>query len=558
MKTSLRWLLLLLIPIILFSQPSPAGAQAYLFSLDELVADVYINSDGSVSLQYEFAFSNAPGAHPIDFIDVGMPTAGFDTSGIVAEINGKPLSISRAEYQGSGYGFAVVMGAQSIPPGGKGRVLVVIPRIEPWLRPDSKDPNYVSLVFSPTWFGREYVQGTTRMRVSFHLPPGVKPEEPRWHTSPSGFPSEPLTTLDEEGRVTYTWTSAQAYAYQQYLFGASFPANYVPKSAITTSSPLEAIGAIVSSLASCLCPLSFFGFFIGMIALSFVSASRRRLQYLPPKVSIEGMGIKRGLTAVEAAILMEQPLDKVLTMILFGLIKKGAAEVVKQEPLEIRATQPPPVELLDYEKAFLSAFEKTNPRERRDALQQMVIDLVKSVSNKMKGFSRRETIAYYKNIMEKAWKQVEGAETPEVRMDAYDKYMEWTMLDRNYDERTRRVFTGPVYVPTWWHRYDPTFRPATAAGPKPLASPTVSQPTPGGGGISLPTLPGSAFAASMVRGVQNFSSGVIGNLTDFTSKVTSRTNPPPPPSRSHRSGGGGCACACACAGCACACAGGGR
>jgi len=30
----------------------------------------------------------------------------------------------------------------------------------------------------------------------------------------------------------------------------------------------------------------------------------------PPKISIEGHGIKRGLTAVEAAILMEEPLDR--------------------------------------------------------------------------------------------------------------------------------------------------------------------------------------------------------------------------------------------------------
>ena len=55
---------------------------------------------------------------------------------------------------------------------------------------------------------------------------------------------------------------------------------------------------------------------------------KRKLQYLPPKVSIEGHGIKRGLTAVEAAMLLEQPLDKVLTMILFAVVKKGAAEVV--------------------------------------------------------------------------------------------------------------------------------------------------------------------------------------------------------------------------------------
>ncbi|MFN2199290.1 MAG: hypothetical protein ACK2UW_24445, partial [Anaerolineales bacterium] len=72
----------------------------------------------------------------------------------------------------------------------------------------------------------------------------------------------------------------------------------------------------------------------------------------------------------------------------------------------------------------------------------------------------------------------------------------------------------------------------------------------------------SVFAASVVTSIQNFSGNVIGNLTDFTSSVTNKTNPVPKSSGSWSSGGGGggggCACACACAGCACACAGGGR
>jgi hypothetical protein len=144
--------------------------------------------------------------------------------------------------------------------------------------------------------------------------------------------------------------------------------------------------------------------------------------------------------------------------------------------------------------------------------------------------------------------------------------MEWTMLDKDYDDRTRRVFTGPVFMPNWWPRYDPTYRPVpTGGGAHTSGAPTTSSGGPGGGGgISLPSLPGSTFAASVVRGVQNVSSSVMGNVTEFTSAITNRTNPAPPPTKSYsssgRSGGSGCACACACAcaGCACACAGGGR
>jgi hypothetical protein len=176
----------------------------------------------------------------------------------------------------------------------------------------------------------------------------------------------------------------------------------------------------------------------------------------------------------------------------------------------------------------------------------------------MKGFSRRETIAYYRNIMETAWKQVEDADTPEVKAQVYEKNLEWTMLDRDYTDRNRRVFSGPVIVPNWWGRYDPTYSGSfpTSGGSSAPSAPS----TP-----SVPRLPGSDFAASVANGMQSFSQKVIGNVTDFTSRVTNVTNPLPKPSSSGgrsggRSGGSGhsCACACACAGCACACAGGGR
>ena len=219
---------------------------------------------------------------------------------------------------------------------------------------------------------------------------------------------------------------------------------------------------------------------------------------------------------------------------------------------------------------FLEAFDKQGAA-RRKAIQDMVVGLVGIVSSKMKGFSRQETVAYYKEITNRAWKQVEAAQTPEVKSAKFDEVMEWTMLDRKYDDRTRETFgSGPVTVPTWWWRFDPRLpRPVATpiSGGRPIAT---AGGAPSAGPVSLPTLPGATFAASLVNGVQGFAGSVVGNLTDFTRGVTNRTNPIPVTTSSNRStwkgGGGGssggrscaCACACACAGCACACAGGGR
>lgn len=562
---TLHWSALIVILLLLIT-PTAALAQNYLFKVDDESVDVYINADGSEGLEYLWTFTNLPGSHTIDFVDVGMPNNNFSVNDVSADVDGTPVSVSSSDYQGNGSGFAVVLGGKSIRPGASGKVHVLVNRIDSWLKVDSKDSNYASLEFKPTYFGQQYVQGNTALTVTYHLPPGVKPDEPRWHNPSEGFPSEPVTGFDDQGRITYTWTNNQGRAYAIYDFGASFPKQYVPAGAVTTPSFAETLGIDPGTLSTCFCFAAVLVFIGGIGYTASRSANRRKLQYLPPKIAIEGMGIKRGLTAVEAAILMEQPVDKVMTMILFGLVKKGAAQVTQQDPLTIQPVTPAPAELTDYEQTFLAAFQQ-QPRERRAALQNMFTDLIKSVANKMKGFSRQETVAYYKDIMERAWQQVEAGQTPEVKMEAFDKYMEWTMLDRQYDDRTRRVFTGPVIVPTWWGRYDPTYHPMgggighTSAAPVSVGKPGGG----GGGGFSMPTLPGSAFAASMVHGVQNFSSGVVGNLTDFTSTITNRTNPPPPPAPATRSGGWGggggghsCACACACAGCACACAGGGR
>ncbi|MDD2920855.1 MAG: hypothetical protein PHQ36_01090 [Anaerolineales bacterium] len=535
-----------------------SAQSSYLFSVDKEDVNVYWNADGSQSLDYVWVFTNDANGHPIDFVDVGMPNGNFDMNTVSADVNGNAASVSTSDYQGSGTGFAVVMDSQTIGAGASGTIHVYVGRITGVLYPDSGDSAYASGVFAPAYFGSQYVSGTTALTMTFHLPPDMNENEPRWHAAPGGFPSEPQAGYDAENRVTYTWYSPSASASEQYTFGASFPASYVPEDAVIRTSALDAIvgmfAAFFGFVASSLPCLIFIAIFIGSPVLSIIQANRRKLKYLPPKVSIEGHGIKRGLTAVESAILMEQPLDKVMTMTLFSVIKKNAASVKTRDPLEIESVQPLPETLHDYERNFLKAFKIPDKKLRQEALETMMVGLVKNVAEKMRGFSRKETLDYYKAIMEKAWQQVETADTPEVKSQKFEEALEWTMLDKDYDDRTRRVFRGPVYVPMWWGRYDPAYRPASSGG---QAAP-VSMPSSSG----KQGLPGADFAASMVTGVQTFSQKVIGNINTFTGKVTGATNPPPKPSSSGRRGGGGggrsCACACACAGCACACAGGGR
>jgi len=551
MKRRLAVLIVVLTLMALIT--TSAAAQDYSFSMPKLTVHVYLNEDGTIGLDYFFVFNNDSGGHVIDFVDVGMPNGEYDWDSISADVNGNPVSIS-SDYQGEGgSGFAVDMGPYAIQPGQTGQLHVVVGSIDSMVFPDSDDSNYASSEFSPTWFGSQYVHGNTDLTVVLHLPPGVQPEEPRYHLPRNWAGTDaPITGIDSQGRVTYTWNSPNANGSSQYTFGASFPASYVPAAAIVRQSFFESLNINFDSIISTLVCCGFAFFMFGVPLISVVGAQRRKLQYLPPKISIEGHGIKRGLTAVEAAILMQEPLDKVMTMILFGAIKKNAAEVIKRDPLDLKVASALPEDLRDYERDFVKAFQAEDKRTQRKDLQDMTVALIRSVGDKMKGFSRKETVAYYRSIMERAWQQVEAGDTPEVKSQMFEEALEWTMLDKDFDDRTRRTFTGPVYAPMWWGRYDPSWG-HTGGG---VSTPSVPNISGGRSG-----LPGSAFAASVVSGMQNMSSSVIGNVNTFTSGVTKVTNPPPPPSRSSGGsshGGGGCACACACAGCACACAGGGR
>ena len=549
-----RLLTILLVLAILFLGTTTALAQSYSFQVPKLTVDVYWNSDGTESLDYVFLFSNNASGHVIDYVDLGLPNDNYSENNITAFVNGNQVTdISSSGFQGVGSsGVAIGLGKYSIAPGSSGTFEARVANITGVLYTDTQDSDYASAVFGQAYWGSDVVSGKTDMTVTFHLPPGVKTDEPRWHAAPNGFNTQPESGIDSAGNIYYSWHNANANEYTQYQFGASFPKSYIPAGSIVTVKPPSS--GININFGSAHLPILCIGGFIAIVVAGLSQDTRRKQQYLPPKISSEGHGIKRGLTAVEAAILLEQPLDKIMTMILFSVIKKNVAEVITRDPLEIKVNQPIPEDLQPYEKDFLTAFQKTG-LDRQKGLRDMVVNLVKGISEKMKGFSRQETVAYYQDITKRAWDQVEAANTPEVKSQKYEEVMEWTMLDKNYDGRTQDVFRNmPVFIPIWWGHYDPSFgRVAT----------TTAAPASIGGAAHVP---GADFTKSITTGVQTFSSKVVGNINEFTSRVTSVTNPAPKVETNSSKGGfrgGGtghcvCACACACAGCACACAGGGR
>jgi hypothetical protein len=183
-----KYIAILFALLLVLGSAFPVSAQSYSFQLEKMTVDVYWNADGSMALDYFFTFANQPGAHVIDFVDVGLPNSNYTWASINAYVNGESVSVS-SDYQGSGTGVAVDLGSRAIQPGQRGVVRLFVGRIERVIYNDDDDVNYASAVFTPTWFGSQYVVGSTDLTVTYHLPPGVQPEEPRWHSAPSGFPA---------------------------------------------------------------------------------------------------------------------------------------------------------------------------------------------------------------------------------------------------------------------------------------------------------------------------------------------------------------------------------
>jgi len=544
--------LVLLVSLALALLVPVALAQSMSFNVRDEKVDLYINHDGTVQIIYDMTLVADPGSAHIDYVDVGMPNSSYSLSDIQASVVGVPLTdISASPYVKPG--VAVGLGSQTIQPGQTG-TLRLEATVRDLLYQDSKDPEYASIEFAPNWFDSKFVHGVTRLEVNLHFPTGVTSEEPRYHDQP--FTSAAF----ENDRPVYTWINDNASGSQKYVFGASFPKKYLAEGVVQSPPAFNLnLGAICGS------PFCWFGLFgLGWAFLAVVgnrSQKRRKMDYLPPSLAVEGTGLKRGLTAVEAAVLLEAPLNKVLTMILFALVKKGLVTVESEKPLKVTAVQQVPKDtaLWNYEESFLGAIKADGTLDEGQ-LHELVIALIGDVNKKLSAFNRKETEEYYKDIAARAWQQVEAADTPQVLGERWSDGLEWTMLDDNWDNRTRRVFQDrPVVLPGWWWGYRPWV--ASAGSP---ARPSAPMPSPGGGGIpvTLPTLPGADFANTVVRGVENAANTVVGSIEGFTGKIVQKTNPPPKPSTStssrSSSGGHSCACACACAGCACACAGGGR
>jgi len=603
--------------IITGSAAGPAYTQSTWFMVPELKMEVTVLPDASARIVYDITFDNY--GSDIDIVDIGLPHKDYDISTMSASINGVSLSdIRTSEY--IDIGVEIHLHNQEIPSGETGTLHFEATMLD-MVYQDTTNKELASMRITPTWFDTGVVKGQSTIGVAIHLPEGVQPDEVLYQ-------QEPFTTKAlYQGHAVAVWEWHEVPATQAYMVGISFPSRVMTRVVKMTMIDLvkqwlddnPQIKVLLGASSLGLLTLLFFRFtggtgctvFVllagGMVVLFILSPilmlpalpilialvifneirlKRKPSKYLPPIVQTEGGGIKRGLTAPESAVLLELPLSKVLTLVIFGLLEKEILQIVTQDPLTVSIREPfrtwgDPVNrrsskkrskarrsaahkegtvVHNYENYFLDVLERTpeKPVSEIDFTKAME-RLIKATAGKMKEFDFSDTQDYYRRVIDRALEQAQSIGEIEAREQYLDKYLPWVMMNRSYP--TVLTHRGGHYWPMWALPVSGGGRPAQRATSR-------SGPARGGrtsfgdvagsfsgwaevtmGGMAAAILPSAMNIPAAAGGFVDLSGvdRVTGDIFEAISRASSSGG-----------GGGGSSCACAGCACACACAGGGR
>jgi len=515
----------------------PVTAQRQYY-LDHEWAKIWINQDGSIDLLYDISLTLDSGPD-INFVNVGQPQGDFTIGGAFDQY-GHVLVTSD---ESSGGDYKVRVNLFSPLEVGQTVRFNLTTNVARMIYEDETNPGYVGMQFIPTWWQEASVLD---LRVSIVVPSGVTTEMVRtvvdWNN-----------TLTDDGRLAVYWERSNLVPDQRYTFGVAFPKEYV-ESYVAAPTFWQKYGL-------------WFGV-LGVLAVAVVGVVYigRKRPYLIPKVSMETLGIRRGLTAVEASYLLDMKPTMIVTEILYSLLQRRAVWVESTEPsLKLKIMEPfqnrsdiaQDGQLRYYEIDALDAIREDGTLDE-EKLAHTVVFLRQTVEEKMRGYRRQDTIDYYKSVVTKAWEQVNQAGTPELASNAYDEQLLWLFLDPDYQARTKTAFRDRAFEPSplwlwYWYGYHHYH-------PHPTYRTNVEVPTQAG---KPPTIPGADFANNIASAVEKTSNNFVISVEKFANAIVPAAAASKASHEPARHGAkcvcacAACACACACVSCACACAGGG-
>ncbi|MEM2341651.1 MAG: hypothetical protein QXX94_03860 [Candidatus Bathyarchaeia archaeon] len=496
------------------------------YKVDKEWVQIRVNKDGSMDLFYNITITYTSGT-PKGIITLGMPKKDFQVHYVYDE-RGINLTYQIIIDEEKNF-FGVEVSLSGPISLNKPYTIIVYASVKEMVYEDEMNPGNVGLKFYPTTFGG--AQGKIgNIRVAIVLPEGVKPNEVKHAERRFSNIYE-----NEEKLLVVYWEEDDWPPDEEFRVGVSFPKKYVSMGPDIWFYILVG-GSIVA--------------FMAIVSLVIVLAFRelRKAKYEKPRIAIEALGPARGLTAVEAAVLLDLKPTRILTMILFSLLIKRAVEIISTEPVirlrRLCYNSTSELNLRYYEIDFLWAIRSDGSLEEK-ALARLYLNLRDTVNLKIRGFSRIDTINYYRDIVDRAWQQVTQAGTPELKCNVLEENIEWLLADERFEERLRIAFPPDIIIyprPGWWWYW---------SWPRP-------QPPIQTGEVKPIPIPGQEFANNIVLAIQKTANNIVLNVQEFANQLVParRAQIAQRPLRypSCVCACASCACACACVSCACACA----
>jgi hypothetical protein len=537
-KNLLRLFAASLITFILCFSLFPGDAfAAFRYNIPKQQDQLTINEDGSVDLvrYFEFAVDLSSSDSGTE-IWIGLPTSNTRVSSVTDDDGNKVKHETR--FSGGDYTL-ILTGFTGIKPG-TAKGFTVEATIPDFIFRDSQNEGYATMKYIPGWWSSEVeVQD-----IAVILPGGIEEDEIK-----TGSRQWDGIAQTESGAYVVTWHFENLAANERVAINIGIPDTYVAVPAKEEPVPVVPPEHLPSHRIPGIGQSRDFGMIFGLVVIVMMVmivagiSSHAREDYSSPQLSMEGVGVNETLSPVESSVLLRQPPEKTMTLLLFSLIKKGIVRAYSTEPLKLSVQYER--DLSELEKLFIEAINRDTGKLDQSKLIAGFRYLATSVNEKMKPYCRKDTEAFYRGHIARLWAEVKEKNTPELKLESLDKNLLWLMQDEKNLKESEGLFDsrqrGTAWWPNWW-----------------LTGLPIGRAYHGG----------YWWPMAMYHSYSGISTGIIQGheekYREITESVFTPASPAPARSifsgnRSGHSGHGGftppsCACACACVSCACACA----
>ena len=306
---------LILFGIVALSLTNQVHAQREYYFGQEWVK-IWVEPDGSIDLFYNISITLDYGDN-INWISVGQPNSDF-TIGQAIDQNGNTL---QTEDISTSNDYKVKVNLKSPLRAGETIWFTLLTNVGQMIFEDQTNPGNDGMQFTASWYSAPILDS----RILIVIPPGITEDEVK---TGSVFWSN---ILYEEERLAVYWEKQNSIPDERFNVAVSYP-----KQQGWTSFPKTSDGGFLENIGFLLLIIVFFAAII-----FFIFLIKRKQPYKKPTVGIESLGILRGLTAVEASYLLDLKPTKIVTEILYGLLKKKAVWVKSTTPsLEFTIQEP--------------------------------------------------------------------------------------------------------------------------------------------------------------------------------------------------------------------------